>query len=781
MVKAIDFVVRDSAGAVVRGSVAGDGSNFVQLGTGEEISLNLARQSVTAFQQRGSDLVITLVDGREIVLSGYFNLTGEPNQLYLSQDGEVIPVEFSDAGNGHLMASYGSADGWDKFSTLDDLRFGNGDDLALAQGAVSDDPAGMAAFVPGLLGLGGGAAALAGLGVLGAVAGGGGGGGSSSGGNGGNGNGGGDNGGTPARAQPTVDEPESKHVVTTNTDDKTLEVSGTGEPGDTVTVIIGDKEQETVIGGDGKWQVEFDETELPADGSYETEVVVKQPDGTETTLDGPTFVLDLTPPDVAVTQGARSNGHVENLAAYADGVTIGGTGEVGAKIEVKVGSVTKTTTVDQNGNWSVNYTQSQVAGGERSEQISVTATDAMGNRTVIGDWLDIDTVPNPITFNKVTADNTVNYGESAAGFQISGTSVAGAVLTVTIPNGAQAVTQTVTAGANGSWSFNFPAGTLVGGERTATITATSTDAAGNVTNTAYSFKVDTLVSNFTLTNKIGGDGVLNGTERADGETLTGTCEPGATVVVRLSNGSQVTTTSDASGNWSAYFTSAQLPAGTSGSATATITATDHVGNTAAPIVHTFTYDTTAPSSPELTDILRNAGAVSGVMVEVEQGSTTTFHQIAADGAATDLHVASTAPVGGSDLFVFGSSGVSDGSYLVIESTDAAQNSSATLAIVNNTTAVNVDLSRAGLDGFDFTSIDLTFAPDAKLTLTAADLQRLTGPDHQLMIMGDSDDTVRLGGAQDTHQIRHIDGQDYAVYALGDGLVLVDDEITTTII
>ena len=771
MVKAIDFVVRDSAGAVVRGSVAGGGSNFVQLGTGEEISLNLARQSVTAFQQRGSDLVITLVDGREIVLSGYFNQTGEPNQLYLSQNGEVIPVEFSDAGNGHLMASYGSADGWDKFSTLDDLRFGNGDDLALAQGAVSDDPAGMAAFVPGLLGLGGGAAAVAGLGVAAAVVGGGGGGGDGSSGN----------GGTPGRAQPTVDEPESRHVVTTNTDDKTLEVSGTGEPGDTVTVTIGGKEQETVIDGNGKWQVEFDETELPADGSHETEVVVKQPGGTETTLDGPTFVLDLTPPDVAVTQGARSNNHVENLAAYADGVTIGGTGEIGAKIEVKVGSVTRTTTVDQNGNWSVNYSQSQVAGGERSERISVTATDALGNRTVIGDWLDLDTIPNPIGFNKVTADNTVNHAESAAGFQISGTSVAGAVLTVTIPNGAQAVTQTVTADQNGNWAFNFAAGALVGGERTATITATSTDAAGNVTNTAYSFKVDTLVSNFTLTNKIGGDGMLNATERADGETLTGTCEPGSTVVVRLSNGSQVTTTSDASGNWSAYFTSAQLPAGTSGSATATITATDHVGNTAAPIVHTFTYDTAAPSSPELTDILRNAGAVSGVMVEVEQGSVTTFHQVAANGAATDLHVTNTTPMGGSELFLFGNGGVSDGSYLVIGGTDAAQNPSSTLAVVNHTTAVNVDLSRAGLDGFDFASIDLTFAPDAKLTLTASDLQRLTGPDHELLIKGDSDDAVKLGGAQDTHQVRHIDGQDYAVYALGDGLVLVDDDITTTII
>ena len=77
MVKAIDFVVRDSAGGVVRGSVAGEGSNFVQLGMGEEISLNLAQQSVAGFVQNGNDLVITLADGREIVLSGYFNETGE--------------------------------------------------------------------------------------------------------------------------------------------------------------------------------------------------------------------------------------------------------------------------------------------------------------------------------------------------------------------------------------------------------------------------------------------------------------------------------------------------------------------------------------------------------------------------------------------------------------------------------------------------------------------------------------------------------------------------------
>ncbi len=762
MVKAIDFVVRDSAGAVVRGSVAGNGSNVVQLGTGEDISLNLARQSVTAFQQRGSDLVVTLVDGREIVLAGYFNQNGEPNQLYLSQNGEVVAVELSNAGNGHLMASYGPTDGWDKFSTLDALRFGNGDDLALAQGAISDDPAGMAAFVPGLLGLGGGAAALAGLGVAAAVIGGGG----SGGGDGGN------NGGTPGRAQPTVDEPDSKHVVTTNTDDKTLEVSGTGEPGDKVTVIIGDKEQETVIDEDGKWKVEFDENELPDDGTYETEVVFKQPDGTETTLDGPTFVLDLTPPDVAVTEGARSNNHVENLDAYADGVTIGGTGEIGAKIEVTVGGVTKYTFVDESGKWSVNYSQSEVAGGERSEQITVTATDALGNRTVISDWLDIDTIPNPISFDKVTADNTVNSFESAAGFQISGTSVAGAVLTVTIPNGAQAVTQTVTADQNGNWSFTFPAGVLVGGERDATITATSTDTAGNVTNTAYSFKVDTLVNPLTTqSGAIAGDGVINAAEAAAGVAIGGKVEAGAqSVIVTLSNGKILQ--AEVSGDtWTAHLSASDL---SEGNLTYTVQAVDAAGNVG--IIGDngglgFTVDTVAPVGLEVINISKSNSVANTLELVKVSGLTeeVSLHRIDATGNAADV-----AYTKDGSWLDFSGHGVPDGSYLVIQNADAAGNSTSTLLVVNNTNAGTIDLSREGLDGFDLGIIDLLSAPQANLTITSADLQRLTGVDQTLVIRGGADDHVTLDGA-----IRHeaADTTGYLAYQLGGGIVLIDDDIS----
>ncbi|WP_198672125.1 BapA prefix-like domain-containing protein, partial [Pseudogemmobacter bohemicus] len=175
MAKAIQFVVRDSAGGISRGSVVGEeGNNFIQMGSGDSVSLNLSRQSIAGYARQGDDLVLTLIDGRTVLLDGYFT-AGEANQLYLSQNGEVIAVQLSNSAEGGLYANYGAVEGWDKYSNLDALRFAQGDDVALAGGAV-DEPAGMAMFAPGLVGLGGLGAGLAGLGVVGAVVGGGGGG-----------------------------------------------------------------------------------------------------------------------------------------------------------------------------------------------------------------------------------------------------------------------------------------------------------------------------------------------------------------------------------------------------------------------------------------------------------------------------------------------------------------------------------------------------------------------------------------------------------------------------
>lgn len=1045
MVKAIDFAVRNSAGGVAQGSVAGTaGSNFIKMGVGDEISLNLSQASVVSYVQQGDNLVITLLDGRQVVLDGYFNTTGEPNQLYLSQGGDVVGVEFQPGSNGTLFASYGQASGWDKFSTMDDLRFAATDDLAMSGGAVEDQST-MGAFVPGLVGLGGIGAGLAGLGLIAAVGGGGG----------GNGHGG--------PATPTVDNPDSSRTVITTTPDKTLHVSGTGEPGDSVTVTVGTQTQTTTITEEGTWSVTFPETGLPADGTHESKAVFTHDDGTTTELDGPEFIIDLTPPSVVITDGALSTGDVENAAEYTDGVSISGTSDdPGATIVVTINGHSQTTVVSATGTWTVTFPTTQIPAGEYQVGMGITATDIHGNVTTITDTLVIDTVANPITFNAVTADNVVNLTESGS-YVITGTSVAGAVLTLTVGG----ISQTVTAGADGRWTSTWAATSITAGEHDATVTATSTDAAGNVNTQTHTFRVDTttavtlnvvagddvvnateqaagvvltgtaeagstvqvtwggvtlpatvaadgswtvtyaaaqiatgtysgtatvqatdaagntatttrtvqvdtqttvsidagqaggddivnaaehggalvltgraeagatvvvgfggtsqtvtanaagvwsaswaagsyaagtydttvtatstdaagnsasasrslhidtevvpldidtkstgadavlnateaaagltvtgsvepgssvtvrlasgsavaatvaadgtwtavipasqipagesgqsltvtatdavgnvatvtgsvdidtIVRDFHRTGTIAGDGTVNAAEAAAGVTLQGTVEPNSTVVVTLSNGAQLTTTATAGGTWAVTFTEAQLPVG-EGTATVTVTATDPAGNVAS-LTDSFGFDTEVPTSPELTDILRNAGAVSGVMAEVDDGSVT-FHQVAASGTVTDLPVASTAPVGGGELFLFGS-GVADGSYLVIDSTDAAGNSSATLAIVNNTTTVDVDLSRAGLSDFDLSAIDLTFAPQASLTITAAQLDALTGTEKSLTIKGDADDAVRLDDAVAAGS-RVVDGHTYDVYTLGSGTVLVDEDIQTQIV
>jgi hypothetical protein len=112
MVKAIDFAVRTSAGKVVNGAVSGDGgSQFLQVGSGETVSLNLSQSSVLGYERKGSDLVLKLADGREITLSGYFEaIPGEDNKLYLSSNGDVTEVFLTDAGNGQMYANYGPVD-----------------------------------------------------------------------------------------------------------------------------------------------------------------------------------------------------------------------------------------------------------------------------------------------------------------------------------------------------------------------------------------------------------------------------------------------------------------------------------------------------------------------------------------------------------------------------------------------------------------------------------------------------------------------------------------------
>ena len=371
-------------------------------------------------------------------------------------------------------------------------------------------------------------------------------------------------------------------------------------------------------------------------------------------------------------------------------------------------------------------------------------------------------------------DTVVNATEAAAGLTVGGNVEPGSTVVVKFGDGSShpAVVST-----SGAWTLTIPARDIPAGENSVTLTAVATDRYGNTSSLSEQVAVDTIVRNFARTGgTISGDGVVNATEAALGLDFAGTAEANAAIIVRLPNGAVVNTTSDANGNWSAHFTSEQVPRGTLNSSV-TVQATDRAGNVAS-FTDNFAIDTVAPGAPEVTGVNKSTtGTLRGIYTE-ESTDSYAFHEVKTNG--TTATVGEThSNSGGETQFDF-SRGVPDGSYLVVNTQDAAHNESSTLLIVNNTNAPVVDLNRSGLASFDLSAIDLTVAPEAHLSISESQLRNITGPDHSLIIKGGADDTMSLIGGMDTGTTKLINGQSYSLYTLGTGAsVLVDDDISTS--
>jgi large repetitive protein len=502
MAKAIDFAVRTSAGTVARGAVSGDGAvEVLAVGPGEAVSLNLTQASVMAYQQQGQDLVITLVDGRQITLTGYFDsFAGEENKLYLSANGDITEVVLTESGDGAVYASYSPIDAQDAYASMNDIRFASEDTLVMAT-AYADDTVGMAAFAPALFaGLGSG-----GVGTAAVVAG------------------------------------------------------GVGVAG----VLVSE------VGGGG--------SKTSAATSAQTETSVAEATSgaaTQTPSDDSAAAVDTTPPAVSSTAGVQSVGDIESLAEYQDGVTIAGEGEPGAAINVTIQGVSRSTQVDANGNWSVTFDQSEIPAGENSFPVTITATDAMGNQTVLNDTVQVDTVANAVGVDAISADNVVNNAEASGEVTVTGTAAAGATVTLDF----EGTTQTVTADENGVWALTYPAGSFAISDGARSLTATSIDAAGNASSTDHSFVIDRTASVSFSTDTLTSDNVINREEALQGVVLTGQAEIGTTSVVIDWNGFPMPATVAADGSWTVTVPTENLPP--SGTTSATVTATDAYGNTA---------------------------------------------------------------------------------------------------------------------------------------------------------------------------------------------------------
>ncbi|KMK66738.1 Ig-like domain-containing protein [Puniceibacterium sp. IMCC21224] len=622
---AINYVVRTGAGATNYGTVGGEGQGLVvPAGTGNEISLNLSQADLRGYDRAGSDLLITLADGRVIVLDGYFDgAAADANRLFLSTDGTLSEVSLVGAEGGALYAQYGPTEAWDKWSPSDALIFVDRPEVLAAAADADEDVSMLAAGLlggPGLLGLLGVGGAAAGATLLGSDGdgdgngggdngenggdgggsdggdndnGGSDGGGSDGGGSDGGGNGGGggfpggggygpDGSGSDEWGVPTIDTPDDYFEVG-GSDEQIIPVTGTAEPGSEVVVTIGDETQTTTSDPAGNWDVDFDGEDFPVDGEYPITAEVTDPDGEVVIVPGPTVAIDTTPPALEINEGTVSVGEIVNAVEHQDGVQIGGTVEPGAMVVVTIDDVDFAATVDPAGNWTTVIDTTVLPGGEYTQSVTVTATDSFDNATIVVDAVEIDTVPHPLTIDSVGGDDLINAADAEAGFDITGTSTPGAEVVVVFAD----TTHTATTTAEGTWSVSVEAGTVTG-EYTSTITAQTVDVAGNPSSASSEVQIDTVVT-LEITNlPLAVDDIVNADEQDAGVALTGTAQAGSSVTVTIGDVTQAVTAT-AEGTWTVTFTATDLPGGTYGTE-AVVAAVDTSGNSTQ-ITHGFSVDT----------------------------------------------------------------------------------------------------------------------------------------------------------------------------------------------
>ncbi|MFY0597991.1 MAG: hypothetical protein JXQ85_16290 [Cognatishimia sp.] len=645
----LSYAVRGTDGAVARGQTSSLDNNVIFTGNVKHVSLNLSPADVVGYIQNGNDLLIELASGEVINLQGYFINTGEEKELFLSKDGEFHEVDLGAPIGNQFPATYETAELSGKWSQYDELTFL---DLERVEPVVAP------LIAPALGGLG----AVAAVGGAALVVGGG-------------------AGGSDAII-PTVDDADVSRVIG-GTGPDTVTITGTGEAGSTVTVDVGGEIQETTVGDDGTWSVSFEPSTMPADGIYPTAVHVVAPDGTEYNIDGPSVDIDTTAPDATVSEGTLSVGEVVNAEEYADGHVISGSGEAGATIDVTINGTTHSTTVGDDGSWSVNFATSEIATGEYETEVTITSTDARGNSVTTTDTLSVDTVAPGIDLNTVEGDNIISASELSDGVTLTGSGEAGAALTIEF----QGQTYTTTVGDNGTWSLDVAASAIQSGTYDSTVVLTATDAAGNSHSESFTVQVDTEGS-VSLNTPIEGDNVANANEVSDGITLTGTAEAGSQVVISF-QGINRTVTADSSGNWTVDFASNEIASGDY-DADISITATDAVGNTS-------TTSGTVHVDTEINASIDN-GQVGGDDTvnadEADNGFTLTGQADAGASVQVTLHGVTKTVTAGSDgswSASFASGEIPDGEYdaaVSVTATDTAGN----VTTVSDTIRVDTEVS-----------------------------------------------------------------------------------------
>lgn len=509
------------------------------------------------------------------------------------------------------------------------------------------------------------------------------------------------------------------------TNDVTPTLSGTAEPGSTVTVSDGDTELgTTTVGDDGTWSFT---APVLGEGDHTITATVTDPAGNASPATDPvTFTVDITTPDVA-TDITITNDSVDPVVIVTNGATndttpvLSGTAEPGSTVSVFVDGdpvAVGTAPVGDDGSWTFTPTAPLAEG---AHTITTTVTDPAGNTSIASEPINltIDTVaptaPDAVLLNDNEGstlvpilDGTTTNDSTPVFSGAAGSAEPGSTINVFDGN---APIGTATVEPDGSWSVTLP----VLGEGTHVLTATAVDLAGNEgpASTAITFTVDTVApdapTDLTFSNDDGAapvDIANGGVTNDNTPLLQGTAEANSVVSILEDGVLLDTVTSDANGNWS------YSPTLTDGTHSFTVTVTDAVGNVSdasAPI--TLTVDTVPPVVADLA--LSNNLATDPVAIPdgglsndptpvisgtAEAGSTITIY----DGADLTAAPLGTVVVDDTGIWTFtvpDAALLADGLHaLNVTATDPAGNVSAPAVI-------NVEIDTAVPDAPDALAVD----------------------------------------------------------------------------
>ncbi|MEN4637193.1 Ig-like domain-containing protein, partial [Pantoea agglomerans] len=328
------------------------------------------------------------------------------------------------------------------------------------------------------------------------------------------------------------------------TDDRAPVLKGTAEAGATVTVYLDDSSTpagSTVADADGNWTLSLGTL---TDRDYSWQVKVTDAAGNETRGERATFRLDSSSVELSIDQANDDAGSITG-AVLNGGLTddstpeLQGTAAAGAVVTIsdQSGAVLGSSTANSSGVWT--FAVAELADGEHVFTASVT--NAAGNSSEAKFTLNVDTTPpEPVIIQSLQDDvGTLQFTSPVAGNVIddpaptfTGKAEKGSLVTL-YDNGI--LLATVTADAQGEWSYTPTTNLLEG---THGITATATDAAGNVSeiSSSWDFIIDITAPNV---------GISGNSE----ESLSGVTEPGVVVVIVDKNGTEYSVVADQQGKW----------------------------------------------------------------------------------------------------------------------------------------------------------------------------------------------------------------------------------------